>query len=857
MTEKPADLFIRLIDPSIVERIDYPPRPERRASPPAAYLEGATGDWLRSMLGGIDTVWTHQAKTLEHIHAGKNVAMATGTASGKSLPFQLAIIHSMLTDDCVHLVFYPQISLSGDQLARWQEALQLAGLDPSLVGEINGRVSSQDRDIVLAKCRVILATPDAFHCWGMRQLASPAMQAFLSLLKFVVIDEAHTWEGVFGTNLVYFNRRLRRAVASAVAKASRRQRSPLQFIAATATIANPKEHLELLTGCPFEVVDETQNGAPCHELTLLHIEGPDHDAPAEKMLADILATIASEIAPEDAAIAFADTRQGVERVTRAVSRDDVLPYRSGYEAVDRRGIESALRAGKLRALASTSAMELGIDIPMFKIGINLGVPQTTKAILQRAGRIGRSAPGVFVVIAPSSAFVKLGSTFKDFYEGAVEPSNLYLDNRFIQFGQARCLIDEAQLEDGQITLPTSVEWPTGFAETFIAAQPGAVRPRDLDAIAMLGSDNPHFAYPLRKIGDVTYALRLARGDTRKIGEIDIEKAMREAYPGATYYHLRQSYKVVEWRTRSYEHIILLEPIPGGAPTQPIPRNQVSVSFERDALIDGRMLAGNGGCMAEIVMGVCQSVEGYCIGSTKLLYKETSKTNPRLSRKQREFSSTGVVLRINAPWFKGSGENQVATRRAVAEALCAMLSREACISPSDIRSAHTGIAVLSPSGATKVDDAIAIFDTALGGLRLSGVLFDDLSIYLERLARGAELAGTDALLSDTLVEQLIEWREGLSSTDVVPPPAMLGEGDELVVYAPHSEEAIRVRGTLVHRTVLEPQLLPMGDVDQLMYRYEPTPGSTGWVLHDAIEPTGHNWRRMLWNPFSNVMREMEA
>lgn len=854
MNNRIADMFIRVVEPSIVERIDVPSRPERRAPLPPAFDNVATRRWLGNMLGSSQTIWSHQAAALEHIAAGANVVVSTGTGSGKSLVFQLPVIQDMIETDATCLILYPQKSLSSDQLARWRDALVAADLDPGLVGEINGDVPMVERNAILERCRIVLMTADVVHCWMMRQLAAPAVTKFLRQLKRIIVDETHVLEGVFGTNCVYFFRRLRSAAATA--KTAAGLPTGLQFIAASATIAHPEEHLGKLTGLDFEVVAEDQNGAPFHGLTLLHIEGPDHGAPAEKMLADITTKVASEIAPFSA-IVFADTRQGVERVSRAIERDDVLPYRSGYEARDRRMIEEALRSNTLRAVVSTSALELGIDIPSFRIGINLGVPQTAKSFRQRAGRIGRTAPGVFVVVAPSVAFVQLGSSFREFYEGPVEPSNLYLDNRFIQFGQARCLMHEINASGHDAQLPVNVEWPDGFAEIFAVARPGATRPRDLDAVALLGSDNPHFAYPLRRIGEVTYALRLARGDTQKIGEIDHEKSMREAYPGATYIHMRKPYRVSEWRTRSYEHLILLEPVGNAAPTQPIARTQVSISLERDALIDGRLLRGSQGCLAEISLGVCESVEGYCIGSTRTMYRDASQTNPRMSRKQREFSTTGVCLRIDAPWFKGSADHQVAARQAVAHALTTMLARERSISPSDIRSAHAGIAILSAAGATRIDDAVAIFDTVHGGLRLTSPLFDDLISYLERLALGAELAGSEALLSSRLVERLLEWRSSLVNDDQPPPTSGIAAGDELIVYAPRSEVAVRVKGTLLHRTLLEPQLLSMGDDDKLMYRYEPQPGVSGWVAHEQIEAIGNDYRRMLWNPWSNELREIEA
>jgi DEAD/DEAH box helicase domain-containing protein len=245
-----------------------------------------------------------------------------------------------------------------------------------------------------------------------------------------------------------------------------------------------------------------------------------------------------------------DSRQGVERVVRQLNEPGVFPYRSGYEAHDRKRIERALRDGTLDGVVSTSALELGIDIADMEIGINLGVPESRKAFRQRIGRIGRTGPGIFFVIAPLGAFRRYGETFKDYYEGSVEPSYLYLGNRFIQFAHARCLSNEMETLGGNRgCLPAGINWPEGFASALKLAKPGAGHPKEFDLIAQVGADEPHLNYPLRNVGEANFEIKEGRGDYQlRVGNISTNQAIREAYPGATYLHLGSAYKVLEWST---------------------------------------------------------------------------------------------------------------------------------------------------------------------------------------------------------------------------------------------------------------------------------------------------------------------
>lgn len=451
-------LFRAAANPKIVEHIEMPSRPPRYRAAPSSFRKGAKGSWLRKMLGA-NSLWHHQSLALEKIATGANLVISTSTASGKSLGFQGAAIRAHLDFGGKSIVLYPQKALAGDQLQRWRNCLEAASLSPDLVGEINGDVGMAEREAVLARCSVILATEDVLHAYLMRQVAAPLTQQFLRSLACLVIDEAHALEGVFGSSSAYFLRRLRSAALAARVGSSCHD-MPLQIVAATATIADPVQHLSLLTGCDFEAITEEDNGAPFHGMDLLHIEGPEHGAPAEKMLAEILFNLTSTIAP-NAAIAFVDGRQAAERITNRIGHDEVQPYRSGYKRDERKHIEDRMRAGTLRAVVSTSALELGIDIPGFTVGLALGIPPSRKALRQRIGRAGRAQRAVFAVIAPSTGFIKLGGSFREYVQGAVEPSPLYLDNRIVQFQQACCLLDEVTAIDGQAILPDNVSWPSG------------------------------------------------------------------------------------------------------------------------------------------------------------------------------------------------------------------------------------------------------------------------------------------------------------------------------------------------------------------------------------------------------------
>lgn len=710
-----------------------------------------------------------------------------------------------------------------------------------------------ERDTILAASRILIMTPDICHAWLMRNVGSGPVRRFLNGLCLLVLDEAHIYESVFGSNVAFLLRRL----IAAKRKATRGDGKSKQFqvVATTATVSEPSDHLRLLTSLEFAVVDEYQNGAPHFQRRVLHLSGADYGAAGEAAATDIVRGILS-LAERRRFIVFIDSRQGVERVVRSIDDESVLPYRSGYEALDREKIEKALRDRSLHGVVATSALELGIDIADMEIGVTLGIPQSRKAFHQRLGRVGRAKPGTFLVIASPAAFGRLGLTFDDYFKMPVEPSHLYLGNRFIQFSQARCLLEEMEvLGTEQSSLPAGVIWPDGFADILASARPGAARSREFDFIAQLGADAPHFNYPLRQVGEGSFDIQ----EGSRIGTIAFNQAIREAYPGATYLHAGRAYKVYEWRTSRGERGIRVGSIHSSkvVPTRPILRKQINFGLQADGIINGRIMTNEAGRLAEVFVQVNESVEGYRVGKTARMYRDLRAKNPAMSRKQRDFRTTGLVLRIEEDWFRGSDEAQRRLREHVAEGLRDLLSSEFGIAHFDIDSASSNIGLLTASGPVRLTDAVVIYDAVYGSLRLTEALYDAFPTYLARLDRGANLAGADAIVNDDVADRLRVWAETLAPAGTFNPGKIDVPDGWRLVYRRGSILGCYMNGVLFERELIEPTLVSLpGGESSLFYKYRVSDGDA-YVPHDQIQPTGQEWGWELWDSETGEFREVEA
>ena len=842
----------------LVEKIDLPSRTERRLPIPNVFGYGRLGDFLATVDSTGKGLWRHQSLALERAATGKNVVLSTGTASGKSLIFQAVSLRLVLEDpEARILVFYPLKALAADQMASWKQAIEAVGLTEDTIGMIHGGIRPDEKRIkIIEKARIVLMTPDVCHAWFMRQVSTPSIRRFLASLRLLVIDEAHVLEAVFGSNVAYLLRRLQVARFLIV---QNRQMPPLQIIAASATIASPAAHLESLTGASFTMIDEKEDGSSTYERSLLHISVPDA---AQGAVGGLLSSLLDD-SKQGSFITFVDSRQGVERIADHLNDDEVRPYRSGYEERDRTDIERSLQRGQLRGVISTSALELGINIPHFSVGLNVGIPNSRKAFRQRVGRIGRSQPGVFAVLANPQAFRRHGSTFEDYWQGSVEPSHLYLENRFMQFMHARCLSDELDALGAKPTYtPANVAWPEGFERIYEFARPGGARPREFDPIAQVGGDEPHLNYPLRNIGEISFKLQGVQGSLdNEIGTISLSQAIREAYPDGIYLHLARRYRVLEWRNSAFERLVRLTRTKAPPITRPLVQTYVNAAVDEQGILDGRYKESKGGFLCECELQVTERVVGYSQGKMNRLYKNLRQENPRLTAKTRDFRTTGIVLRIDRPWIR---EKDLKVK--IASALKDLVIREYSVSPQDINCVATNIALVRSGTRSAISDAIVIYDGTYGSLRLTEPIFTNLDDLIERFDRAIKLTNDerDAPLPQRVVTGLREWCRELSEN--TPPPAecnILPDGFIQVLMAGSKVARRDNKGVLRDIVIDSPEMFDPkaygydGDV-KLFYQYHSDRSQPEKAIqkvpYDEVVTIGDEWSWVLWSPTTGEFKQ---
>jgi len=360
---------------------------------------------------GIRAPWSHQAAAAGHARAGRNVIISTGAASGKSLGYLLPALTSVLAGDTV-LYITPTKALAADQLASIR-SLALPGVQAATY---DGDSSAAERAWARSHARYLLTTPDMLHSSLLPGHAR--WSGFFSRLRYVIIDECHGYRGVFGSHVGHVLRRLRRVVAHHAPPGGAARDAPAGggtrpvFILASATVGAPGVCARLLTGLDAEQVSE--DGSPRGALAFALWEPPLTDARGEAgarlrrtataQAADLLAKLVRQDVPT---LAFIRSRRGAETVALAARRSlgahdgstaKVAAYRSGYLPEDRRSLEAALSDGRLVGLATTTALELGVNITGLDAVLIAGWPGTWSSLWQQAGRAGRSGRSAAAVL---------------------------------------------------------------------------------------------------------------------------------------------------------------------------------------------------------------------------------------------------------------------------------------------------------------------------------------------------------------------------------------------------------------------------------------------------------------------------
>jgi DEAD/DEAH box helicase domain-containing protein len=518
---------------------DVPPREGRATAWP---------DWVPTLLverlatRGISAPWEHQATAASLAWSGASVVVSTGTSSGKSLAYQLPALSALLTEDhATALYLAPTKALAGDQL----RSLRSLVLPTLRAATYDGDTPVDERDWVRAHARLVLTNPDMLHRGILP--AHARWSGLLRRLRYVVIDECHTYRGIFGSHVAHVLRRLRRVCASYGTEPT--------FILASATVAAPAQSASRLTG--LQVAEVTDDASPrggtafgLWEPPLTGLTG-EHGAPVRRAAGAEAARLLADLVVEGArTLAFVRSRRGAEIVALNTKRlladaapelsNRVAAYRAGYLPEERRALEGALASGDLLGVATTNALELGVNIAGLDAVVLAGYPGTLASIWQQAGRAGRGGEDALVVFVARDDPL---DTYLVHHPAAifgrpVEATVLDPANPHVLAPQLCCAAAELPLTEGDLPLfgeaasrellPDLVRRgllrhrPTGWYWT------GRRRP-ELDIRGTGGE-------PIRVV---------EAGTGRVLGTVDAWAAHSSVHPGAVYLHQGASYVVDE------------------------------------------------------------------------------------------------------------------------------------------------------------------------------------------------------------------------------------------------------------------------------------------------------------------------
>jgi DEAD/DEAH box helicase domain-containing protein len=507
--------------------------------------------------GGITELYRHQAQALGAAFAGPTI-VTTGTASGKSLCFQLPTLEVLSQDRAARALYlYPTKALAQDQA----RALGSFGLTKLVRPAIyDGDTPRNERAGIRRRSNLILTNPDMLHVGILPNHA--AWGDLLANLAFVVVDEAHVYRGVFGSHVGNVLRRLRRLAAIYGT-------SP-RFLMASATIANPRELAERLTGLPdFQLVDE--DGAPGSARRIAMWNPPLLDADLGlrgSALYEAAEVFSELIAAGARTICFMKSRKGVELILRhAVDRlqpelaERIAPYRAGYTAAQRQDIQRRLTSGELLGVIATDALELGIDIGQLDAAICVTFPGTVASLRQMWGRAGRRGRGLAVYVAGEDALDQFFCRHPDEFLGrAVEAAILDPHSPEIYLEHLLCAAHEAPLSEADEEF-LGTGWRAG-AEELTAA--GLLRERATGFVPRRADDYPAARVGLRSASAESFVL-IDGASGEVVGTIEKERAYATVHEGAIYLHMGRSYEVLELDLDARR--ALLEPFNGNYFTQ--------------------------------------------------------------------------------------------------------------------------------------------------------------------------------------------------------------------------------------------------------------------------------------------------
>ena len=528
--------------------IIYKKKMSARPAEYAGFPENLQGDIRRYLESrGIRGLYTHQAEMFERAENGENVVITTSTASGKTLGFLLPVLQAVLENPLTRAVFvYPTKALASDQYRALIPALEYFGNGRIAAGVYDGDTPPAERSRIRRSANIILTNPEMLNSAFLPNHSNYGFDFIFSNLKYIVIDELHSYRGAFGAHLANIFRRMKRVCGY--------YHSEPRFLCSSATIANPVELAEKICGEPFVLVE--RDGSPAPEKEYCIVQPPEIRGSNDKIYGRISASaVAAEMIPrlvedDHHFIAFGRSRRNVEVILKEArdkldaagflsrgSGERIAGYRGGYTPLERREIERRMAEGELSGLVSTNALELGIDIGSLDSTVIVGYPGTRASFWQQTGRAGRSGEKCvnYLILEnqPFDQYVAIDPEWlfsRESENAIVDPDNL--------------LIELAHIRAAAAEMPLSLDDIALFPDL------GEVIPVLLNAeevkslsgrFAWAGPAFPAGDYSLRNMDKTRFKLLC---DNREITEMDESQAYHELHPGAVYMHDGVLYEVL-------------------------------------------------------------------------------------------------------------------------------------------------------------------------------------------------------------------------------------------------------------------------------------------------------------------------
>ncbi|MBM6802760.1 DEAD/DEAH box helicase [Mediterraneibacter glycyrrhizinilyticus] len=516
----------------------------------------------------IPRLYTHQAEMFEKAQSGENVVITTSTASGKTLSFLLPVLQAVLDNPLTRAIFvYPTKALAADQYRALQPILDYFGAGRISAGVYDGDTMQAERSRIRKSANIILTNPEMLNAAFLPNHSKYGFDFIFTNLKYVVIDELHSYRGAFGAHLANIFRRMKRVCGY--------YRSKLQFLCSSATIANPVELAGRICGEEFVLINRDGSAAPEKEYRIIQppeIKGSNDKIFGRRSASTVAADLIPELVEEDRHfIAFGRSRRNVEVILKE-SRDKldaagflshgdsgkIAGYRGGYTPLERREIERKMTEGELSGLVSTNALELGIDIGSLDSTVIVGYPGTRASFWQQSGRAGRGSGSkeakkcinyLILENQPFDQYIAIDPEwlFSQESENAiVDPDNLLIELAHIRAAAAEMplsLDDAALFPDLGEVIPVlmSADEVKSLAGRFAWAGPAF----PAGDYSLRNMDKTRFKLIVKDDVEFVGGRRQAKGPGREVTEMDESQAYHELHPGAVYMHEGVLYEVLK------------------------------------------------------------------------------------------------------------------------------------------------------------------------------------------------------------------------------------------------------------------------------------------------------------------------